>query len=128
MAGQLSEVAPYFLVRDVFVTAEFYRDVLGFEVDKFWGDPPSFTILRRDDVRIMLKQAPDAAPQAPASRGEGCADAGFWIADADALAAEFEGRGAEFVVRPTNQQVYNGRDFSVRDCDGRVLMFTQLLD
>ena len=126
--AQVQEVAPYFLVPDVFATAEYYRDVLGFSFDKFFGEPPSFVIVRRDKVRIMLKQAGGAHPQAPNPRGEGQADAGFWITDAHALAAEFETRGADLLLKPTDRTIYNGREVAVRDCDGRVLLFTQLLD
>ena len=46
----MNRAAPYFLVDDVFTTAEFYRDVLGFTFDEFFGDPPSFTIVKRDDA------------------------------------------------------------------------------
>ena len=42
----MNRAAPYFLVDDVFTTAEFYRDVLGFTFDEFFGDPPSFTIVK----------------------------------------------------------------------------------
>ena len=55
-------------------------------------------------------------------------DAYFWVADAIALAKEFKQRGATFLSEPTYQQIYNGRDFQVRDCDGRILCFGQLLD
>jgi hypothetical protein len=32
---RMTGVVPYFLVDDVFATAEFYRDVLGFTFDEF---------------------------------------------------------------------------------------------
>jgi hypothetical protein len=47
--------ASYFLVDDVFATAEFYRDVLGFTFDEFFGVPPSFVMVQRDDVSIMFQ-------------------------------------------------------------------------
>ena len=31
-------VAPYFIVGDVVATANYYRDRLGFEYHRFWGD------------------------------------------------------------------------------------------
>jgi hypothetical protein len=34
---------------DVFATAEFYRDVLSFTLNQFFGDRPSSTIVERDD-------------------------------------------------------------------------------
>ena len=48
---KMKGAAPYFLVDDVFATAEFYRDFLGFTFNEFFGDPPSFTIVERD-VRL----------------------------------------------------------------------------
>src|SRR5882672_9624497 len=54
---RMTRVVRYFLVADVFATAEFYRDVLGFTFDEFFGHPPSFTIVERDDVSIMFRQA-----------------------------------------------------------------------
>ena len=35
---------------------KFYRDTLGFTFDEFFGVPPSFTIVERDDVRIFFRQ------------------------------------------------------------------------
>jgi predicted enzyme related to lactoylglutathione lyase len=124
----LKEVAPTFLVPDVFRTAEYYRDLLGFTFEGFWGEPPSFTILTRGAARVMLKQTTGAAPQGPKERiGEGQTDAYFWVTDAIALAKELRARGADLVTEPTDQEIYSGRDFHVRDCDGRILCFGQLL-
>ena len=59
-AAPLSEprwfIAPYFLVADVVATAGYYRDMLGFHYDRFWGDPPAFCMPQRRGVVIMLSQ------------------------------------------------------------------------
>jgi hypothetical protein len=75
----------------------------------------------------MLKQAPDADRQHTSKPSHEYADAYFWVSDARALAAEFTAKGAELITQPTEQEIYNGRDFHVRDCDGRTLIFGQLL-
>ena len=127
--SQMLQAAPYFLVEDVFATAEYYRDMLGFTITGFYGEPPSFTIMRRDGVALMLKQRLGARRQRSADETPGAhSDAYFWVSDALALADEFKQRGATFLTEPTDQQIYNGRDFQVRDCDGRILCFGQLLD
>ena len=36
-ASRLLGIAPYFLVRDVVKAAEYYRDVLGFTVRRYFG-------------------------------------------------------------------------------------------
>src|SRR6185369_376999 len=52
---KLYGVAPYLIVDDIFLSAEFYRDKLGFNFDRIWGEPPQFVIVHRDGVQIMLK-------------------------------------------------------------------------
>ena len=49
-------VAPYFIVNDVVSTANYYRDKLGFQYDRFWNVPPSFCMVTRSGVIIMLAQ------------------------------------------------------------------------
>jgi len=48
--------APYFIVDDVVSTANYYRDRLGFHYERFWNDPPSFCMVKRNGVVIMLAQ------------------------------------------------------------------------
>jgi predicted lactoylglutathione lyase len=49
-------VAPNFIVDDVVVAANFYRDKLGFRYERFWGDPPRFCMVQRSGIVIMLNQ------------------------------------------------------------------------
>ena len=44
-AAKLTASAAVLLVRDVVKAANHYRDAMGFEYERFWGDPPSFVIL-----------------------------------------------------------------------------------
>ncbi|MEM7364864.1 MAG: hypothetical protein AAF525_12640, partial [Pseudomonadota bacterium] len=59
MAAKLQAINPYFLVDDVYATAEYYRDTLGFRFDQFWGEPPKFVMVRRDGLQIMLRERDD---------------------------------------------------------------------
>jgi uncharacterized glyoxalase superfamily protein PhnB len=119
------QAAPYFVVADVVATAEHYRDVLGFSFTRFFGDPPSFVIVTRGDVRLMLKQATTAADLRAPYDTRGLLDAYIWVDDVDALAGELRDRGADIVAEPEDQPIYDGRDMYVRDCDGHVLCFGQ---
>jgi hypothetical protein len=102
----MNRVAPYFLVADVFATAEFYRDVLGFTFNQFFGDPPSFTIVERNEVRIMFRQVrPPKAGVARSNRsvmGE-TFDAYIYVSDVDKLAAELRAKQADIVEGPINR-------------------------
>ena len=57
--GKLTQSASILLVRDLLASAAYYRDVLGFFIGQMYNDPPSFTIIRRDGMFIMLKQVAD---------------------------------------------------------------------
>jgi hypothetical protein len=87
--------ASYFLVDDVFATAEFYRDVLGFTFDEFFGVPPSFVMVQRDDVNIMFRQVrPPRTPVARPNRTimDETFDAYVYVSNVDQLAAELRAK------------------------------------
>jgi len=43
-------------VDDVATTANHYRDKLGFQYERFWGEPPCFCMVYRNVIVIMLRQ------------------------------------------------------------------------
>jgi uncharacterized glyoxalase superfamily protein PhnB len=118
-------IAPYFLVEDVVRTAEFYREKLGFDYDRFWGEPPAFCMVKRRGVIIMLSQIETAGavrPNPVADPRREAWDAYLWIDDADALRSELAGRGIT-PIRDLCDQPYGMRDFEVDDCNGYRLCF-----
>lgn len=50
---------PQFQVTDLVRTAEHYRDVLGFALGDYFGDPPVFTTAIRDRAEIQLGRVDD---------------------------------------------------------------------
>jgi catechol 2,3-dioxygenase-like lactoylglutathione lyase family enzyme len=126
---RLTRAAPSFAVVDVFETAEYYRDVLGFRFDQIWGNPPSFVMLDRDDVVVMMKQVKaEALPTPAAERSGEQVDMYFWATNVRALAEELKAKGADIVEGPVDRQIYNGRELIVRDPNGLIICFGQLLD
>jgi hypothetical protein len=123
--SKLLRSAPYFPVADVALSATYYKDVLGFDVEYAAGDPPQFAICSRDDLAIMLRKV--QAPQLirPNESQGGTWDAFFWADDAIALHAELVERGAAVVYGPILQEAYDMQEFAVRDRDGHVLGFGQ---
>ncbi len=121
-------VAPLFIVDDVVATANFYRDQLGFRYERFWGDPPSFAMVYRAGVTIMLKQLGTSGAMRPnaVSDTEGeLWDAYVWVDDSDSLYAEFKGNSVK-IVRQICDQPYGCRDFDI--CNGYRLCFGQNID
>ena len=123
--AQLGYVAPFFIVRDVMPSIAFYKDRLGFTVS-FLGpdDGPYFAMLKRDGVRLMLK---DITPEVQATPNPSRHQWARWDAyvhtpDPDALAEEFTSRGVSF-REPLGINSDHLRGFEVMDADGYVLYF-----
>ena len=120
-------IAPYFIVDDVVATANYYRDQLGFQYDRFWGEPECFCMVWRSGVVIMLSQLPSTGLMRPNSKVDperGAWDAYVWIDNADALYEEYQSRGV-IIARAICDQPYGCRDFDVEDCNGYRLCFGQ---
>ena len=118
-------IAPYFFVDDVVATANDYRDKLGFQYDRFWGCPPSFCMVYRSGVTIMLAQQPAEGVMRPNHLVDPEAsawDAYIWVDDADALYRELENKGVR-IARAICDQPYGCRDFEVEDRNGYRLCF-----
>jgi predicted enzyme related to lactoylglutathione lyase len=130
VAGQARwSIAPYWVVDDVVITANYYRDKLGFEYERFWGDPPGFCMVKRNGIVIMLAQLEQAGVMRPNRLVDpegGAWDAYVWIDDADTLHATFQSKGVK-IVRDLCDQAYGCRDFEVEDCNGYRLCFGQTI-
>jgi predicted enzyme related to lactoylglutathione lyase len=123
-------IAPYFVVDDVVTTANYYRDKLGFEYARFWGEPPCFCMVQRCGIVIMLSQLEVTGvmrPNRAVDPERGAWDAYIWIDNADALYAEFKSKGV-IIARDICDQPYGCRDFDVDDCNGYRLCFGQNLE
>ena len=63
---KLNYVCVCFVVDDVVKSAEYYRDVLGFSFNRYWGEPPCFVMLERDGVQFFLSgNGTKAQPDGP---------------------------------------------------------------
>jgi uncharacterized glyoxalase superfamily protein PhnB len=122
---QIRGTAPYFLVKDIHASVDYYHRVLGFTRPKLWGDPPSFAMPCRDGFIVMLKQAEAGMTILPNGSQRGCWDAYFWIEDADALFNEMKANGAVIEYEPCFQDEYDMKELAVRDPDGHILAFGQ---
>ncbi|HWV58488.1 MAG TPA: VOC family protein [Longimicrobiales bacterium] len=132
-AADFVAVAPHVAVADVVRTAEYYRDVLGFDVAGYWDGeevhrdssrPALFGIVERGQVSIHLNQGEQA--RVPSRESTGGYDLYFDIRNVDALAGELVARGAEIIDGPRDRS-YGQRELVVRDCNGFVLAFGEPL-
>lgn len=119
---RLKGIAPQFVVPDVVQAAEYYRDVLGFEILGYFLDPPVFAMVDRDGIQIHFGKN-DESPHFTNSavRRDGL-DAYIWVEDCDALYKEFKAAGAVIMDGPITRS-YGNREIIVRDRFGFRLAF-----
>lgn len=116
---------PQFTVPDVVQTAEYYRDVLGFQIVGYWGTPTVFAIVCRDQVELFFNRA--RGPEVRTGRAPGAYDAYLRVAGMDALAGELRARGADIVEGPATRE-YNQIELVIRDCNGLVIAFGEQIE
>lgn len=125
--AKLTASAPVLFVRDVRAAAAHYEAAMGFKLGAFYGEPPTFTIVGRDGMYVMLKQIDDHSQIIPRWKvSEGLWDMYFWVDDADALFAELVARGAKIDYELCNQP-YGCREFGAQDIDGHDIGFGQIM-
>ncbi|HET6372695.1 MAG TPA: VOC family protein [Candidatus Polarisedimenticolia bacterium] len=119
-------VSPNLLVTDIVKAAEYFRDVLGFSFDRYWGEPPCFVMVMRDEVEFMLVQAgaPDQVRPNRARHPEASWDAYIRVQDSVALCEEFRSKGAK-VIREPEVAFYEMKEFEIEACDGYIVCFGQ---
>ena len=115
-------VQPVLPVEDVAASAEYFRDVLGFEIEFLEGTPPIHGRLKKGDgsfgspVYIHLSKA---QPEDVQPSGELRIYVGH---DLDGLFAAYVTLGVSVVFPPVSQP-WGLREFSVREINGHVLRF-----
>ena len=122
--AEFKSVAPSFVVADVIATAEYYREVLGFEILGYFGEPTVFAMVARGGVEIHFGKA-DAEPQrSNLELRKISSDAYIWVNDVEALFQELTASGADIIDGPI-RRIYNCLELEVRDCNGFKLVFSQ---
>ena len=125
---KMGSAVPTFLVSDVANTARWYAEHLDFQTAGTFPhhEPYAYASLRRDDVEIMLLnlagyQKPDLTERRP----EGLWDAYIRMQGVHAFYESL--RGQSFIKMPLKKQDYGDWEFEVRDPNGYILVFSELV-
>lgn len=101
-------LVPNLPVRDVPAAQEWYRDVLGLEINWIWE--ANFGSVGRDNVELFRAEHDDARPVV-------CS---VFVDDVDVVHDQCRERGGD-IVEELELKPWGVREFSVRDPDGNVL-------
>lgn len=121
--ARLLQLIPQFVVPDVVKTAEYYRDILGFEILGYFLDPPVYAMVRRDETEIQFGRSDNGEVFSNESLRKGLgADAYIVVSDLDGLHKELAQKGANIIQEPV-KRVYGSIEFEILDCDGHKVVF-----
>src|SRR5207302_6108612 len=118
---RFESAVPQFAVPDLIQTAEYYRDVLGFQIAGYWDGarvslvpdtPPVFAIVWRDQVQVFFNRADQSVVRTRLA--EGAPDVYLRVIGIDALAEELRTRGADIIDGPEDR-VYGQREVVISD-------------
>jgi uncharacterized glyoxalase superfamily protein PhnB len=126
---KIHSINPVFAVADVGATIRWYEQELGFAGDPFPShEPYVFGILRRDDVEIMLQRVADyRKPDLYDLRnGGGVWDAYLRITGLQQLYDRVKDHLE--LKQPLRRQPYGLSEFEVKDVNGYILVFSELID
>ena len=107
-------------------SAEYYRDVLGFSFNRYWGEPPCFVMLERDGVQFFLSGNGTKGNVRPnrMAHPDFRWDAYVNCRDGDLLYRELKARGAE-ITREPEVTFYEMKEFELKDSNGYLICFGQ---
>jgi catechol 2,3-dioxygenase-like lactoylglutathione lyase family enzyme len=118
-------VGPQFRVESVAASVEFYKQVLGFDIDYSQGSPPIYAVVFRDNVYIHLCEE---GPQ-KAEIGPGCSF--IVISEVEQLWSQIQVYAVD-VVEPLRENDYGQglrvKEFSIRDPDQNILRIGELIN
>jgi uncharacterized glyoxalase superfamily protein PhnB len=122
-------VVPVFLVDDLVATVEYYRDVLGFEVDFLYGEPARQGSVSRGNVVFnFLLSEPRGRRNSVHRAGPGNGfDAYIVVTDIDDLYEELYEHGAQIRTSPSSL-AHGMREFRIEDCNGYMITFGQEIE
>lgn len=114
--------APQFLVDDLALSIEFYRDRLGFGVDFEYGG--FYAGVSRGGARLHLKCAPKTGADRTHRLEGGHLDAVFEVSGVSDLFEEFRALDVD-IVGTLGERAWGTRDFTLRDPGGYLLCFSE---
>ena len=126
---KLGRTAPVFQVSDVGATMKWYEEAIGFSGGGFPKSPPFvFGIMTRDEVEIMLQRVEDFTKVDTYDRRDG----GCWhvyvrMEGVKAFYDLVKARADVTVLEPLRRQPYGDTEFVVKDPNGYVLVFSELV-
>lgn len=124
----MNSAAPCFAVADVGNAIRWYEEKFGFVGHRFpENEPHAFGIIVRDQIEIMLQRLDGyQKPDLYLTRDGGVWDAYIRVEDVKDFYESIKEKVE--ILRPLEKQFYGDWEFEVKDLNGYVLVFSELID
>ncbi len=116
----VSHSATIFPVENPLLSAEYYRDKLGFEITFQWKNPPSYVVTKLgESVSIHFVKRQDDGQPSPTHT-----TVMIFVHNVDKVYEKMRENAVD-VINPLETRDYGMRDFDIRDPNGYILSFAQ---
>lgn len=115
--AKLYGIAPQLVVPDVVKTANYYRDVLGFNIIGFVMDPPVYAMVERDGFQLHFGKADTDSFKTNGDFRKINTDFIIWVPEIDLFYEEVKVKNAE-IIEGIVTRIYGSREFVIKDCNG----------
>ncbi len=115
--AKLYGIAPQLIVPDVVKTANFYKDVLGFNIIGYFMDPPVYAMVERDGFQIHFGKADTENFKTNNDFRKGNTDFIIWVPEIDQFFEEVKAKNA-VIIEGIVKRIYGSREFVIKDCNG----------
>ena len=125
---QLKTLTPNVMVEDENQTIDFYRDMLGFQVNATVPDRGQFdwASMKRDSVELMFQARSSLSAEIPAYADLPIGGSLTFFVQMEGLQELYDRlKGNVTVVQDLHTTFYGMREFAIRDCNGYVLTFAE---
>lgn len=120
----IHSAVPVIATDDIQKSITYYTQVLGFEPDYIYGDPPVFAGVKSGDVEIYFSYDPDLAQLI--RNAKVFPEVFIWITDASIVLQKHIDNGAT-IVEDISDRPWGARQYVVRDINNYHLKFAQPL-
>lgn len=126
----IKRITPNLMVSDVNQTADFYRKIMGFDLVTAVPDTGSynFAILSKDGVEIMLQKQENLVSELPSFNNREIGGTFTLFIEVNDILAIYEKASTQAeIVKELHQTFYGTKEFTMKDNNGYILTFSELL-
>jgi catechol 2,3-dioxygenase-like lactoylglutathione lyase family enzyme len=126
----LNSTEAQLFVADIKASCDFYTEKLGFAVAFFYGDPPFYGQVTRDNAKLNLRVVGEPVFVGDVREREGLLSASLTVATAEEIKQLFLSYQAAGVLfsQKLKKEPWGARTFVVRDPDGNLILFAASAD